>query len=50
MLRYQKIDVLEAIDTNETGASKECMLCHYWYFKHFAFRFESHVCNNLLMF
>ena len=33
MLQYEKIDVSERIDTNKTSASKECTLCHYWYFK-----------------
>ena len=33
MLQYIKIDVSEGIDTNKTSASKECTLCHYWYFK-----------------
>ena len=46
MLQYQKIDDLEEIDSNKTSASKECMLCHYWYFKDVGFRFETHVFNN----
>ena len=33
MLRYQKIDASEGIDINKTSASKECELCHYWFFK-----------------
>ena len=33
MLRHQKIDVSEGIDVNKTSASKECELCHYWFFK-----------------
>ena len=45
MLQYKKIDVSEGIDTNKTSASKECMLCHYWYFKDVEFKFEPHVCN-----
>ena len=52
MLQYEKIDVSEGIDTNKTSASKECMLCHYWYFKDVGFKFEEHVCNvchDLLM-
>ena len=44
MLQYVKIYVSEEI--NETNASKECMLCHYWYFKDFGFKFEPHVCNK----
>ena len=46
MLQYEKIDVSEGIDTNKTSASKECMLCHYWYFKDVGFKFEPHVCNK----
>ena len=46
MLAYEKIDVSEAIDTNKTSVSKECMLCHYWYFKDLGFKFEPHVCNK----
>ena len=52
MLRYQKIDVSEGIDINKTGASKECELCHYWFFKDIGFKFEDHVsnkCHDLLM-
>ena len=37
MLQFEKIDVSEGIDTNKTSASKECMLCHYWYFKYVGF-------------
>ena len=31
---------------NKTSASKECMLCHYWYFKDVGFKSEAHVCNK----
>ena len=46
MLRYKKIDVSEGIDVNKTSASKECELCHYWFFKDVGFKFEEHVCNG----
>ena len=46
MLQYERIDVSEGIDTNKTGASKECVLCHYWYFKDVGFKSEPHVCNK----
>ena len=42
----KKIDVSEGIDTNKTSVSKECMLCHYWYFKDVGFKFELHICNK----
>ena len=46
MLHYKQIDVSEGIDTDKTNASKECMLCHYWYFNDVGFKFEPHVCNK----
>ena len=46
MLRYQKIDVSEGVDVNKTSASKECELCHYWFFKNVRFKVEEHVCNR----
>ena len=46
MLRYQKINVSEGIDVNKISASKECELCHYWFFKDIWSKFEEHVCNK----
>ena len=46
MLQYKRIYVSEGINVNKTNASKECMLCHYWYFKNVRFKFELHVCNK----
>ena len=52
MLQYEKKYFSEGIDIDKTNASKECMLCHYWYFEDVGFKFEPHVCNkchNVLM-
>ena len=46
MLQCEKFDVSEGIDANKTNASKESMVCHYWYFKDVGFKFEPHVCNK----
>ena len=46
MMQYNKIDVSEGMDVNKTSASKECELCHYWFFKDIGFKFEEHVCNK----
>ena len=46
MLQYEKIDVSEGIDVNKTSASKECEICHYWFFKDVAFKFEEHARNR----
>ena len=43
MLRYQKINVSERIDVNKTSASKECELCHYWFFKGIGLKSEEQV-------
>ena len=32
MLYYAEIDVSEGADVNKTSNSKECKICHYWYF------------------
>ena len=52
MLQYERIDISEGIDFDKTDKSKECMTCHYWYFKDIGYKYEPHVCNichNLLM-
>ena len=46
MLQNKKIYASEGIDVNKTSASKECELCHYWFFKDIGFKFEEHVCNR----
>ena len=28
------------------GASKECGVCHYWYFLNYSFKFQPNVCNR----
>ena len=32
MLEYNRIDISERTDINKTSGSKECDICHYWYF------------------
>ena len=32
MLEHGRIDISERNDINKTNASKECDICHYWYF------------------
>ena len=46
MLQYEIIDVSEGTYFNKTNKSKECELCHYWFFKDIWFLFEPHVCNK----
>ena len=44
MLEYDRIDISEGIDVNKTNLSKECELCHYWYFKDIGFKYEPYLC------
>ena len=46
MLEYYRIDISEGIDENKTNLSKECDICHYWYFKGVGFKYEPYLCNG----
>ena len=46
MLEYDRIDISEGIDVNKTNLSKECDICHYWYFKDIGFKYEPYFCNG----
>ena len=45
MLSYDRIDVFQGTDLNETSESKECDICHY-YFVDKGFKFQPNVCNR----
>ena len=45
MLEYKRIDISEGIDINKTNKSKECMLCHYWYFLDNNFSYGTYICD-----
>ena len=46
MLEYDRIDISEGIDINKTSASKECDICHNWYFLDKNFNYEPYLCNG----
>ena len=46
MLYYDRIYISEWIDGNNTRKSKECDICHYWYFLNKGFKFQPNVCNR----
>ena len=46
MLGYDRIDISEGIDDNKTNLSKECMLCHYWYFLDKNFSYGPYLCDG----
>ena len=52
MIYYDRIDVSEGIDRNKTSTSKDCDVCHHWYFLNYSLQFKPYICNrchNLLI-
>ena len=50
-LEYNRIDVSEGIDINRANGSKECDICHYWYFIDIGFKYKPYLiitisCND----
>ena len=45
MIEYERINISEGIDLNKTSASKDCMICHYWYSKDIGYEYEQYLCN-----
>ena len=46
MLEYDRINASENIYSNKTNSSKECDICHYWYFLNKGFKYEPYLCNG----
>ena len=46
MFYYDRIDISEGIDVNKTNESKECNICHYWYFLDESFKPQPNICNR----
>ena len=47
MLEYDRIDISDGIDINKSSdKSKECYICHYWYFLDKKFSCEPRLCNG----
>ena len=46
MLKYDRIDISDGIGVDKTNESKECMLCHYWYFLNNNFSYGPYLCNG----
>ena len=46
MLHYDRIAISERIDVDQVSSSKECNVCHYWYFLDEGFKFQPDVCNG----
>ena len=51
VLEYDRVGISEGIDIKKTNASKECKICHFWYFKDIGFKYEPHIstgCHGLM--
>ena len=46
MLEYERIDISEGINVHMSSKSKECMLCHYWYFLDKNFSYGPYLCDG----
>ena len=45
MLYYSRIDINEEINPTRTNKSRECVICHHWFFN-YGFKFQDSVCNS----
>ena len=48
MLEYNRINISEEIDINQTSASKKGNICYYWYFEDICFKQEPYRFNGCL--
>ena len=46
MIEHKRINMSERIDVDKTNKSKECMLCHYWYFLHKNFSYGPYLFDD----
>ena len=46
MLKYDRIDISEGIDADKTNESRECIICHYWYFLNKNFSYGPFTCDG----
>ena len=45
-MEYDRIDISEGIDISSANKSKECILCHYWYFLDKNFSYGPYLCDG----
>ena len=46
MLEYERIDIPDGIEVDMSDKSKECTLCHYWYFLGKNFSYGPYLCDG----
>ena len=50
-MQYERIDINEGTDPIKSNKSKECMICHFWFFNDGS-KFQDsacHACHGLTM-
>ena len=47
MLEYDRVDISEGIDATQNKLdSRECWMCHFWFFIDKKFNYQRHYCNG----
>ena len=46
MLFYDRVDISEGININQTSALRKCNICRYCYFLSYSLMFQPNVCNR----
>ena len=46
MLEYDRVNISEGIGVDMSDKSKECMLCHLWYFLDKNFSYGPYLCDG----
>ena len=46
MLHFNRTDISTGIDVKKTNESKDCIICHQWFFLVKGFTFQADVCNG----
>ena len=46
MLEYERINISDGSDVDMSDKSKECVVCHYWYFLEKNFSYGLYLCDG----
>ena len=50
MLYFNRNDASEGIDVNKRSESKECNICHDWYFLNKGSKFQPNLCIDAIIY
>ena len=45
MIGFNRTGISEGIHFSKSSASKECNICHCWYFFNYSLKFQPYICN-----